>query len=185
MEISKTVRDTIKAQLSDDINGFNVQVLALADTYGVSPFQIDWSPSSRNFLFGRVSPDIVEATSNIKQIQTANGQLAYVLLTIDTLSARDTGLVMSSTFSGEVQGIIEITLSFDASRPLPDFASWADVCERSMWNAMASPTVQAGWQSQYLIFNRKMAFVKGHIIMAGSNFRQTLQFLPHFTLNVP
>ncbi len=182
MEISKTVRDTIKSQLSDDVNGFNAQVLALADTYGVVPFQVDWSPSSKSFLFGRVSPDILEAVSAIQEIVSAGSALSYVFLTVDTLSARDTGLVASSTFGGEVQGIIELTLSWEQSDVLPDFSSWADVCERSMWNALASPAVQAGWQSQNLLFNRKMQFVKGPILFGGSNFRQTLQFQPQFTL---
>ena len=59
-QISKFVRDALKAQLSANSTGFNARLAAIAPTYGVDAAQIDWTDSSTNFIFGRVAPELFE-----------------------------------------------------------------------------------------------------------------------------
>ncbi len=182
LEISKQVRDAIKFQLADPTTGFNAQVAALASTYGIVPFTIDFTGADTSFIFGDVSPDIVESIEATVENMDPTSPISYVLMTVDTLGSRDTGLVMNATFGGEITGNIKLTLSFENSQTIPDFASWDDVCEAAIFNCFNNPADQGGWITEKVIYDRRMQFNKGQIVLAGGNFRRTLQFLPAFRI---
>lgn len=184
-QIAKRIRTGIYNRLSDVSTGFNPNLASVASAYGITAFSIDFSASSKNFYFGRISPDIVENVSPVTDIASASSILAYALLTIDSLYDRDTALVTSATFAGDVQGVIEITLSWEASQLPQNLPDWIDACEDSIYTAMSSPTNQGSWTSSGLIYDRKMQMLRGPISLAGANIRQTIQFQPMFRLIAP
>lgn len=56
------VRRKAVSLLSDVSSGFNPTFVAIAAVYGVTPFAIDWSISSRNFAQCFVAPENIEAS---------------------------------------------------------------------------------------------------------------------------
>ena len=178
LSISKLVRDRIQAMLADPVYGFNAQLAAIAPPYGVVAFQIDW-PAHTNWAFGRISPDILEAVDAVPEISDTSSALSYVFLTIDTSAETDRRITMESTFAGDVQAIIELTLSWEQSQTLPDFASWADACQAAIREALNSAAVQSAGMP---LLNPKWYATKGPILLGGANFRQSIQALPVFTV---
>ena len=165
-QISKLVRDALQAQLSDQTLGFNPSFANVANDYGVPVIEIDWSGKT-NWMFGRIDPSILEQV----------GPISYPFLTIDTGGAEDTGMIVSATFGGTVTAIIEIHLSWAQMQRLPDFASYADAVEDSMFSTMNNQSNQP-WGSTGILYSGHMAFVKSPIVMAAQNWRQTLRFMP-------
>lgn len=171
--ISRAVRDAIKAQLSDAVNGFNVNLAAIASSYGVAAFEVDWSDTSTNFIMGRIDPDMVEETS----------PFSYPLLTIDTENSTHDNFVKFAEFAGKVTAIIEVTLSWEQGQTIPDFASYADAVEDAMFKSMNNQAFQA-WPSGVL-YNGITDMSRGRIIEAGENWRQQLPFVAAFRRIIP
>lgn len=170
-QISKYVRDAVRTQLSVDVTGFNARLALLVASYGIEKWEIDWSPDSVNFLFGRVNPALIEASS----------VLSYPLTTIDTVRAQHTNRVKFATFSGTIQTLIEVHHSWPQSAVLADFASWLDATEDAM---ISTVNDQNGIWPRNLEWNGQVAAQRGPIIQAGYGWLQTLSFFCQFTLSV-
>ena len=170
-QISKKIRDAILTQLSDVTKGFNPNLAAVASTYGITPFEIDWAGKT-NWLFGRIDPNSIESSDT----------LAYPVLTIDTLGSVDTGDVVTATFAGQVLAIIEIHYSWAQEQLIPDFASVGDAIEDAMFTTFNGPANQPYFSSG-IRYSGHLEFSKGPIQMgSGQNWRQTLQFRPRMRL---
>ena len=60
--IYKAIRDAIRTCLADADDGFNAQLEALEDSYGITAFAIDWTSSSRNFVQARLDPESLDVS---------------------------------------------------------------------------------------------------------------------------
>ena len=138
-QISKFVRDALKAQLSASTTGFNDRLQNLAGTYGIDPWAVDWSSDSTNFLFGRINPALIEESS----------VLTYPLVTIDVLRSQNTNRVKFATFAGPVQAVIDIHHSWAEESVLQDFASFVDATEDAMVAALNDQDAQS-WPGNLL-----------------------------------
>ena len=65
-DFRKVVRDTFKAALSAETDGFNAQLAAIASDYDVNPFSIDWATNSENFIQSYIAPEKVDVSGLIK-----------------------------------------------------------------------------------------------------------------------
>lgn len=178
-EISKFVRDGLTAMLSDPTNGFNAQLAAVASQYSIEGFTIDFTGANGNFVMGRVSPDQMEAAGVLPEITDPTNALAYVFMTVDTMLESDTGLTLDSIFGGDVQGVIDLTISWESGNAIHNFANWSDAVLWSVRNCLSNPAYQGNWTSG-LIYNRVWSASKGPLQFAGANWRQTITFLPKF-----
>jgi hypothetical protein len=169
-QISKYVRDALKAQLSAVGTGFNDRLAAIATTYGIGAWTVDWSAESTNFLFGRVNPQAIEESS----------VLTYPLLTIDTLRSQHTNRVKFATFAGPVQAIVEVHHSWQQESVLADFASWVDATEDAMVAALNDQSAQF-WPGN-LLWAGQVALQRGPIAMGGYGWLQTAVFACNFEL---
>ena len=95
----KKVRDAILACLA---GGFNDAINGMAADYGVSPFMVDFSPSSASVMMGKINPEDVELSSIME----------FPGLTIYTEDVRDgsPNIVSGLRFSGQVIGSVDIYL---------------------------------------------------------------------------
>ena len=172
-QISKLIRDAIKSQAADPIFGFNPRFASVASAYGVDSFTIDFGPKSFNFIFGQVPPDLIEQSS----------VLTYPLMTIDTLTVRDTDLGRPATFAGQLDALIQLHVTWEESQAVPDFSSLPDACEDAVFAMMNDPAHM--FRTNNVAYAGRMDMTRSPVIMAGENWRRTLSFVPHFTLLVP
>ncbi len=170
--ISKLIRDAIRAQLAADVTGLNDRLAALAELYGVPPYVIDWSDTSTNFIFGRVSPAAFEESS----------VFTYPLLTIDTVRSQDTRRVKFATFAGPVVATIDVHHSWPDQSVLADFASLVDLTEDGVISCLNDQDSQS-WPGN-LLWNGQVTLQRGAIAMGGMGWIQSVQFICQFELIV-
>ena len=169
-QISKYVRDALKAQLSLGTTGFNDRLAAIAQTYGIDPWAVDWSADSTNFLFGRINPAQIEASS----------VLTYPLVTIDTVRSQNTNRVKFATFAGPIVVVIDVHHSWADESVIADFASFLDATEDAMIASLNDQDAQS-WPGN-LLWNGQVATQRGPIVMAGLGWLQSLSFICNFEL---
>lgn len=169
-QISKFVRDALKAQLSAGGTGFNDRLQALAGAYEIEPWTVDWTADSTNFLFGLISPEKIEGS----------GVLTYPLVTIDTVRSQNTNRVKFATFAGPVTAVIDVHHSWSEESALQDFASFVDATEDAMVAALNDQDAQT-WPGN-LLWNGQVAAQRGQIVMGGMNWLQSLRFICNFEL---
>ncbi|GAC1496102.1 MAG: hypothetical protein NVS1B6_00900 [Steroidobacteraceae bacterium] len=179
-QISKLVRTTVYTRLIDATLGFNAKLTARAGDYpGLDTGLLlirDWSIASSNFLYGRVAPEFVEASSDYN----------YPLLTLDTMrTISGTGnqrWAMSDTFSGMTESVIDLHVSWLQASTIPDYASYGDLAEDAMFACLNSPVTimtAAG-----LAYSGLLSMNRGPIVQGGSGTRQTLTFVVPFAASI-
>lgn len=172
--ISRLIRTALLAQFSAANSGFNDRLMALAPNYpGVEPYQIDWSGTSFNFMFGAVDPDAIEASST----------LTFPFLSIDTVNAQDTGTVFASTFSGRVVAVIDVHHSWPNESVLADFSSLVDLTEEAIITCIQDPENQV-WNGNLGRVKGGMASSRGRVTFGSENWRQSLRVTVPFNLTV-
>lgn len=176
--ISKVVRDAVKTQLSATDSGINDRIAALTAAYTVSfstildPYTIDWSGEAGNFIFGRIDPQNVEASS----------VFSYPLLTIDTVRAQNANRIKYATFAGPVVATIDVHHSWPEQSVLADFASQVDLTEEAVIACLNDQNNQL-WPGN-LLWNGIVSTQRGPIVMGGYGWLQSIQFVCQFELIV-
>jgi hypothetical protein len=169
--ISQKVRTAIVTQLrSDPVKGFNPRLATVAAGYGTTPWSIDFSDASQNFLFGRVDPVALDKSSS----------LTYPLVTLDTQRSLQTNLVKFAVFAGPIYAVIDVHHSWDESEAIADFASYVDATEDAMVGTLNDQTYQT-WPGN-LLWNGKVSTNRGNVTMGGYHWRQTMTFVLEFNL---
>lgn len=170
MQISKYVRQAIKDKLAAPRTGFNARLSAIADDYGIEPWEVDWSNTSSNFLFGRIAPQPVEESS----------VLTYPLTTIDVVRAQDTRRVLFATFAGLVTAAIDVHHSWPDQSVIADFASLVDATEDAMISVL-NDTEDQTWPDG-ILWGGKVTVQRNSVIAGGYGWLQTETFLCAFEL---
>jgi hypothetical protein len=169
MTISKLIREACRTRLADDNLGLNANIAAALPDYDDIDMAVvtveEWTPGGGSFLYGRVPPDAIERSSVLK----------YPLITVDTLRTGGQSMVMSAVFTGIVEAVIDVHLSWPDSDALMDFSSYGDIVEDSMFLTMNNPgALVVG--SRYNCVG-KLLLTRGPIVYgSGQNWRQTLTF---------
>jgi len=102
-QIRKVIRDALVAALADESNGFNAQLSALATSYGITAFSIDWTSDSQNFAQAQLDPEQMEMFFAFERYPAA---LVY------TSSSINEHRLKYQTFSGQVLAHIDILLRY-------------------------------------------------------------------------
>lgn len=170
--ISKAIRNALKTQLAAPTTGFNDRLAALAASYSIEPWAIDFTDTSTNFIFGRVSPQAFEESS----------PFSYPLVTIDTIRSAHTNRVKFATFAGPVTAVIDVHHSWIQDAVLADFASYVDATEDAMIGALNDQEAQS-WPGN-LLWNGNVAMQRGPLQMGGQGWLQSAQFVCNFELIV-
>jgi|SRR6185369_741748 len=112
----KAVRDAIIAILAAPLTGFNAGLAAVASSYGVTPFTIDWSAGSKQLFQGYLLPDQIE----LSQVIVYPACVAYTTFT------QNQNLEKFRRFSGIVTLNLDFYVDFrtgievDQTDDLPD-----------------------------------------------------------------
>lgn len=170
-QISKYVRDALKAHLSDSNTGFNARLGVIAPDYGIDPWEVDWSDTSTNFIFGQVDPQAFEESS----------VFTYPLVTIDTVRSQNTNAIKFHTFSGPVIAVIQVHHSWPDESVIADFASFVDATEDAVI-ACLNDRDQQVWAPN-LAWGGQVAAQRGAIRMGGLGWLQSLTITCQFALN--
>jgi hypothetical protein len=170
--IAKLVRDSLMTHLSAAGTGLNDRVAALAAAYAQNAYAIDWSSTSTNFLFGRVSPTAIEQSS----------VLTFPLLTIDTVRSQDMRRIKFSTFSGPVMATIDVHHSWPDESVIADFASLVDMTEDAIIDCLNDQNSQA-WPGGVL-WNGRVTSQRSPIITGSLGWIQSVQLLCPFEVTV-
>lgn len=103
MNYRKFVRDSLVEVLAAEDTGFNAQLAAL-EGYDVTPFSIEWTVGSPNFLISYIDPDAVKMSS----IRTYPAAVLY------TSTGVNDKLVKGRRFSGQVTAHLDFYLIYRA-----------------------------------------------------------------------
>lgn len=166
-DICRAVRLAVKARLASDTYGFNVKYSGIQSSYDVPDLEIDWSEDSKNFVWGRVPPDLIEAST----------PLTYPLLTITAERGQQDPMgqrIKFRQFSGTLLAVVEVHLSW-AEEQVTDFETWPEAVIDAMFQSINDPNIPNNWGAG-LVFGGDLNFAKGPILMAGQNWRRTVTF---------
>ena len=89
---AEKTRAALVSVLSDSASGFNAQLAALGDDYGIAAFELDFSDGSRNVIFGFVDDDEIDVST----LCDFPGATIYMLEGVDEKA------IVGRTFSGFV-----------------------------------------------------------------------------------
>lgn len=93
----KAVREAIKAVLADATNGLNAKVAALAPSYDVAPFEINFAAPSETFMEANLMPEDVDISA---LFGSDSGVFAFLYTSASTTEID--GRQHPATFSGRV-----------------------------------------------------------------------------------
>lgn len=172
--ISATIRNALKGQLSDATTGMNARIAALAASYGVDTFEVDFSDDSVNFLMSAVDIDSVEESS----------VFTYPLMTIDTIGAQDLGLIFSASFSGRIQGVIDVHHTWPDESVLSEFSAPVDLTEEAIIKCLKDPQTQ-NWSvfGNLLLMKGGVSSTRTKPKFAGENWRVSQRVTAIFELS--
>jgi hypothetical protein len=164
--ISIVAINALQSRLSDPATGFNANLAAVASAYGITPYVVDWSSASSNFLIGQVDPNLLEASSTF----------TYPFTTIDTGAVVDDARVVSAVFAGTIALVIEVHISLESEDFPRLLAPLAQAIEDAMFSTVNNLDEIGTYMSALLTYNGKWALQKSTITFAGNNWRRTLRF---------
>lgn len=153
----KKLREAAITRLAAADTGFNAAFAALAGEYGVTPFELDFSDGSTNFIVGHVNPEAVEKS----RIET------YPAACIYTTEAVDNNDPIGLSFAGAVMLNIDFYVE---DRDGMETTAAELLCEAiedavlSVLNA-TSPVWPAGVRMQ-----RKSQMDRQHLVMLADGF---------------
>jgi len=166
-QISKVAVDALLARLSDPDTGFNANLLAVAATYGITPWTVDWDPdSSVNFSVGQIWPDQVEESA----------AFTYPYTTIDSPASLDDSRVVSAVFAGTIALVIEVHISYPGESLPRALTPLAQAIEDAMFQTINDLAMIGTYMSALLTYNGRWSLQKSIITFAGGNWRRTLRF---------
>jgi hypothetical protein len=165
-QISLTALTALQTRLSDPATGFNANLAAIAATYGITPYVVDWSSTSSNFMVGQVDPTLLEASSTF----------TYPFTTIDTGAVVDDARVVSAVFAGTIALVIDVTISLESEDFPRLLIPLGQAIEDAMFATVNNLDEIGVYMSALLTYNGRWTLQKSSITFAGNNWRRTLRF---------
>jgi hypothetical protein len=163
-EISRKVREAVLLRLSDPTSGFNANLAAVASTYGIQPFSVDWSATSKNFFRGFLDPNDVDESTPSR----------YPLVMMYAITSTNRNLQKFALFSGEVILGLDFHITWRAGNALRNFEDLGDAIEDAVYKTLNGTDFQA-WGAP-LTYNGQISLAKRPLELAGEHWRQTLSF---------
>jgi hypothetical protein len=162
-KVSALALDAVCSRLSDEETGFNPTWVDGLQLYGLptaKPLVIDFVGRSNNFIKGQVAPDMLEQSSIF----------TYPLMCVYTRESQQTGTQKFNQFSGVVQVVVELYLTWKAMVGSNDFQAWGS-CAESVFVDIFNRIENQDWPA-YVVYNGMVQCRLGPLSFAGENWRQ-------------
>ena len=159
-------------QVSDVATGFNAALAIAAPAYGVTPFQINFSKTSPNFLIGRIDPKKLEASSSF----------TYPFMCLDTIRAEDQARTISAVFGGRITIVFDVWVSSVGEEFPVSIAPQSYAVEDAMFAVLNNIQNLGRYQAAGFTYDGKWMLDKSLIIPAGDNWLQRSTFSNAFGL---
>jgi hypothetical protein len=170
--ISGRVRGKVLARFSDGAKGFNARLAAVAGTYGITAFSIDFTSGSKSFFQAQVDPVMVEESTAL-----GDRWMALYSVKID-----DTNEQKGQTFSGPVTIGLDVHIYWKSSRIVFDMESVADAVQDAVVALMKDQTTQ-NWGYE-TVFTGRTTEVRYPLARATKDsWRQTSRYLFEFEVH--
>ncbi len=160
-QIAKRARDAVRARLMDPVYGFHAAMAAVAAEYGVPPVSLDFTPSGRRFFEGFLHPDQVEGSTASR----------YPLAMLYTTIAQNRNLTKHTAFSGQVQVMFQVWLSWRQGNAIANTEDLVDAVE----DALVRVFQDHHWEAAYtppLAYNGEISVLRAQLEEAGEHWRQ-------------
>lgn len=166
-QISSTAIAALLSRLSDPATGFNRNLQAVASTYGIEPWEVDWdTENSPNFMIGQILPDQVEESV----------AFTYPFTTVDTGVVASDSRVVSAVFAGSIGLVVDIHIS-TRNEALPrSLTHLAQAIEDAFFATVNNLDEIGAFLTSGLTYSGKWTLQKNTVQMAGQNWRRTLRF---------
>ena len=164
--IGRSVREAAARLLADPTAGFNTRLAALASTYGIQPFSIDWGTASKNFFRGFLDPNDVDESTPSR----------YPLVMLYSTGSSNDHDSMSRVFSGPVVLGLDFHVTWRAAGALRNFEDLGDAIEESVYAVFGDGNWPQLWGAAFAVM-AGIALVKGPVESGeGEHWRQSLSF---------
>lgn len=177
----RRVLDGLIDVLADATNGFNAKLAAVAEDYGITPYEIGWRLPSDNCVYGQMD----ELGARVSQLITFPGAIVY------TTSALKENKVKFCQFSGLVVAQIDFIIRLrliddpDNGANIPDgsgdYEKHADAVEDAMLAALTAGSAlfaaQATNWTQYKT-------VRSSVVETGDGHIQRVTFTLGFEVHI-
>lgn len=164
-KISNLARATVRAVLAQPVTGFNARFAGVALDYGLQPFTIDWSPSSKQVWDAPLDPEDLDATSPAR----------YPLVMLYAVASANRNLRKFSLFSGQVEVALDWHISWKRGNAPRDAELVADAIEDTVYQVVNDADFQAVAAAP-LIWNGDISLRRGPLLMGGEHWLRTLAF---------
>jgi hypothetical protein len=175
----KLVRDVIRGALADATHGFNAKIAAIAASYGIAAFTINWGAAdSPNFIQSQLDT-VSEGVSRLTGIRVA-------LYTggSQTLPAEDRS--KGAKYEGEIEAHLDVWVEFGGGADVTDDLTepYADAIEDAVIEVLnpQSP-LRAAWQGP-VYFDGTMAAIRNPVVPLEDGYQQYLSFTFIFEVSV-
>jgi len=125
--ITKLALDAVRTRLADEFIGFNINMAAIADSYGIDPIVIDFSDESSSFIIGNLSDELLEQLT-VNESFDAPFIAIYSAGSLDERSVVMTDIV----FAGSVTIGIAVALSIEYEGRKRDYESPGNAVEEAL-----------------------------------------------------
>lgn len=171
-QVSQQVLDAVYDRLSA-ANGFNAGVAAQAPLYGLSPTfcVIDWSTTSNNFFMDQIDSEDLDSSAPI----------TFPFACLYTLESKQMGLQKFAQFSGLVQCVFEVSLSWTDLRGKSRGGYYASCIEDVMLDVMNRVGNQ-NWPA-HVSYNGNIQCRPGRTAYGQQNWKKKIGFLMTFQVD--
>jgi hypothetical protein len=160
-QITKAARDAVRTRLMDATHGFNAAMAAVAPAYGVEAIALDFSATGRRFYEGFVHPDQVENSTSMR----------YPVAMLYGTIAQNRNLTKHAAFSGQVQVIFQVWLSWRKGNAIANTEDLVDAVE----DALVRVFQDHAWAAAYtepLAYNGELTVARAQLEQSGEHWRQ-------------
>ena len=159
--ITKAARDAVRARLMDAQSGFNAAMAAVATGYGIAPIALDFSAAGKRFFEGFVHPDQVENSTSAR----------YPLAMLYGTIAQNRNLTKHAAFSGQVQIVFQVWLSWRKGNAVANTEDLADAVEDALARVFQDHTWAAAY-TEPLVYNGDLTVARAQLEQSGEHWRQ-------------
>ena len=171
----KTVRDALVSVLSNATRGFSVKLAAIAATYAIDPFTIDWSSQSSSLFQGYLTSADVEVGQLAPEAACPVGVLIY------TTTSVGMALQKPSTFSGEVGAVVDFYIRFREGIEQDNIESICDAIEDAALEALYDNA--AAWPPS-ITLSANVTVPKEPAELTGDGWQQRIPIILLFEVTV-
>ena len=174
------VRAAVKAALSDEDTGFNAQFAAIATSFGVTAYEVDFAAGSRDFLQSYVDPSTVEVSRFLRR------ELGIAIYTGEASDGTAPDRSKSSQFDGLVVGHVDVFCRFreGIEESEEDTEAYADAVETAVLQAIHDPAVNGLFFGGPVYYNYEFSCVRDPIISTEDGYEQRIPMQFVFSVEI-